>query len=67
MIKSVTEIRTDESGRQFKVTRKIKMRLVTETVEPEVALRRTWKKFGQAANDGPGPNISSTILGEPVF
>ena len=67
MIKSVSEIRTDESGRQFKVTRKIKMRLVTESVEPEVAFRRTWKKFGLAANDGPGPNMSSTILGEPVF
>lgn len=43
------------------------MRLVTEAVEPEVALRRTWKKFGSSANDGPGPNSSSTILGEPVF
>lgn len=43
------------------------MRLVTEAVEPEVALRRTWKKFGLSANDGAGPNISSTILGEPVF
>ena len=43
------------------------MRLVTEAVEPEVALRRTWKKFGLSVNDGVGPNISSTILGEPVF
>lgn len=43
------------------------MRLVTEAVEPEVALRRTWKKFGLCANDDVGPNISSTILGEPVF
>lgn len=43
------------------------MRLVTESVEPEVALRRTWKKFGLASNDGLGPNISSTIIGEPVF
>lgn len=67
MIKSVSEIRTDESGRQFKVTRKIKMRLVTESVEPEVALRRTWKKFGLASSDGLGPSISTTILGEPVF
>lgn len=67
MIKTVNEIRTDDSGRRFQVTRKIRMRLVTESVEPEVALRRAWKKFGQAANDGVGPSISSTILGEPVF
>lgn len=66
-VKTVSEIRTDEEGRRFKVTRKIRMRLVTEAVEPEVALRRTWKKFGLSANDGVGPNISSTILGEPVF
>lgn len=66
-VKTVSEIRTDEAGRSFKVTRKIRMRLVTESVEPEVALRRTWKKFGLASNDGPGPNIASTILGEPVF
>lgn len=49
------------------MTRKIRMHLVTEAVEPNVALRRTWKKFGVSANDGPGPNSSSTILGEPVF
>ena len=49
------------------MTRKIRMRLVTETVEPDVAHRRTWKKFGLSANDGPGPNVSSTIIGEPVF
>ena len=67
MIKTVSEIRTDDSGRRFEVTRKIRMRLVTEAVEPEVALRRSWKKFGLAVKDGPGPNISTTVLGEPVF
>jgi translation initiation factor 3 subunit G len=43
------------------------MRLVTENVCPEVAARANWRKFGDAVNDGPGPNISSTIVGEPVF
>lgn len=67
MIKTVTEDKRDDQGRLVRVTRKIRMKLVTEAVEPEVAARREWRKFGLAANDGPGPNISSTILGEPVY
>ena len=67
MIKTVTEEKRDDQGRLVRVTRQIRMKLVTEAVEPEVAARRAWKKFGLAANDGPGPNISSTILGEPVY
>lgn len=51
----------------MRVTRKIRLKLVTETVEADVALRLTWKKFGLSANDGIGPNLSSTTLGEPVF
>lgn len=66
-IKEVVEERTDESGRLVRVTRKIRMRLVTEKVCPQVAARADWKKFGDAAGDGAGPNVSSTIIGEPVF
>jgi translation initiation factor 3 subunit G len=66
-IKIVEEIRTDETGRRIKVTRKIRLRLVSSQVCPEVARRHTWRKFGDAISDGPGPNISSTIVGEPVF
>lgn len=40
---------------------------MSEKVCPEVAARRNWKKFGDAMNDGPGPNINSTIVGEAVF
>lgn len=39
-IKTVTEERIDESGRRVRITRKIRMRLVTEEVSPEVAARR---------------------------
>jgi len=67
MIKTIVEERTDEQGRKVRVTRKIRLKLVTEAVEPDVALRRAWKKFGLAANDGPGPNVTSTIIGDPVF
>lgn len=43
------------------------MRLVTESVEPEVALRRTWKKFGLAAQDGLGPNSNNSRPTEEIF
>lgn len=65
--KTVVEERVDEQGRRVRVTRKIRLRLVSERVSPEVAARRAWRKFGDAASDGPGPHLSSTIIGEPVF
>ena len=32
-----------------------------------VALRKKWKKFGHASDDGPGPNRSTTIVADEVF
>lgn len=65
--KTIVEERTDDQGRRMRVTRKVKLRLVTEKVSDGVAARCHWKKFGDAANDGPGPNSSSTIVGEAIF
>lgn len=65
--KTVSEIKTDEQGRQVRVTRTIRMKLVTEVVEADVAARRQWAKFGDASKDGPGPNAASTLIGEPVY
>jgi len=67
-IKVITEDKIGENGNVIgKITRKIRMKLVKEIVKPQVAERRKWRKFGDASNDGPGPNIQNTILGEPVF
>lgn len=66
-IKTITEERIDDQGRKVIVTRNIRMRLVQEKVSPAVAERRTWKKFGAAEGLKPGPDLASTILGEPVF
>jgi translation initiation factor 3 subunit G len=66
-IKTVVEDRIDEEGRTVRITRKIRMRRVTETVPAVVAERRTWSKYGESSKDRAGPNLATTILGEPVF
>lgn len=43
------------------------MRLVKSAVKPEVAERKLWRKYGDAANDPPGPNTSTTVVGEAVY
>lgn len=67
-VKIITEDKFGENKQIIgKITRKIRMKLIREIVKPQVAERRKWKKFGDVSNDGPGPNIQNTILGEPVF
>lgn len=66
-LKTVVEERIDEQGRKIRATRKIRMRLVQENVSPGIAERRSWKKFGDAFGLKPGPDLASTIIGEPVF
>lgn len=38
-----------------------------EVVNPRVAERKTWAKFGDAANDAPGPAPDTTTVGENII
>ena len=66
-IKTVVEERIDDQGRKVRVTRKIRLCRVEHRVPKAVAERRAWPKYGDSAEDKPGPNLATTIIGEAVF
>lgn len=63
-LKIITEYRYNDEDKLEKVVRtyKIERRFVSKSV----ALRKMWKKYGDCANDKPGPNPANTFLGEEV-
>lgn len=42
-------------------------RIEKKSVPKAVALRKKWKKFGNAANDGEGPNTAQTMVADEVY
>lgn len=51
----------------MKVTRKIKTTVVREHVNPKVAERRQWAKFGLEKGHAPGPSFDTTSVGENII
>lgn len=58
--------RIREDGKRVKTTRIIKRTVIKTTVNPRVAERRGWAKFGAAAKDPAGPQNDTTTVGEDI-
>ncbi|PNY27604.1 Eukaryotic translation initiation factor 3 subunit G [Tolypocladium capitatum] len=65
--KTIIFYRYNDDGQKVKTTRRVRYVTHTETVNPRVADRKTWAKFGQSAKDGPGPAHDTTTVGENII
>ncbi|KAF4977455.1 hypothetical protein FZEAL_6019 [Fusarium zealandicum] len=59
--------RYNDDGQKVKTTRRIRFITHTETVNPRVADRKTWPKFGLSAKDPAGPAPDTTSVGENII
>jgi len=58
--------RLREDGKKVKTTRIIKRTVKKEIVNPRVAERRQWAKFGASVKDAAGPQSDTTTVGEDI-
>lgn len=58
--------RIDDQGRKVKVTRKTRTTVHKERVNPVVAERREWSKFGLEKGKSKGPQPDTTSVGENI-
>jgi len=65
--KTITNYRFNDDGKKVKTTRRIRTTVVKETVNPRVAERKSWAKFGLSAKDKAGPAIDTTSVGENII
>lgn len=59
--------RFNDDGKKVKVTRRIKTSVVREHVNPSVAERRGWAKFGLEKGHAAGPSFDTTSVGENII
>jgi len=65
-IRTIVEYTTNEEGKKIKITRRIKQTLTRSNVEPAVAARKSWAKFGADQGKPGGLDRATTTLGENV-
>ncbi|KAI8083005.1 eukaryotic translation initiation factor 3 subunit G-domain-containing protein [Halteromyces radiatus] len=65
-IKHIVEYKENDAGKKVKITRKIRSTLKTEHVNKAVAQRKKWAKFGEEEGNKPGPDLSTTTIGENI-
>jgi translation initiation factor 3 subunit G len=61
--KTIVSWRWNDDGKKVKTTRRIRFTVHKEVVNPRVAERKQWAKFGLSAKDGAGPATDTTSVG----
>ncbi|CCU75953.1 unnamed protein product [Blumeria hordei] len=64
---TIVSYRINDDGKKVKSTRRIRFITHKEVVNPRVAERKQWAKFGLSAKDGAGPDSSTTSIGENII
>ncbi|KAK3318589.1 eukaryotic translation initiation factor 3 subunit-like protein [Apodospora peruviana] len=64
---TIIEYRLNDNGQKVKTTRRIRFITHREVVNPRVAERKSWSKFGLSAKDGNGPAPDTTSVGENII
>lgn len=64
---TIIEYRLNDNGQKVKTTRRIRYITHREVVNPRVADRKSWAKFGLSAKDGAGPAPDTTSVGENII
>lgn len=64
--KTTVSYKLDDAGKRVKVTRKTRTTVHKEKVNPAVAERRSWAKFGLEKGKGRGPQSDTTSVGENI-
>jgi translation initiation factor 3 subunit G len=64
---TITTYRVGEDGRRYKTTRRIKKSVIKTTVNPRVAERKQWAKFGQEKGKPAGPQTDTVSVAENIL
>ncbi|KAF1813485.1 eukaryotic translation initiation factor 3 subunit EifCg [Eremomyces bilateralis CBS 781.70] len=63
---TIVSYRIDENGKKVKTTRRIKKTIVKQIVNPRVAERKHWAKFGAEKGKPAGPQSDTTSIAENI-
>ncbi|KAF5092464.1 hypothetical protein D0Z03_002849 [Geotrichum reessii] len=64
--KTIISYKKNADGKTVRITQKIKLVTAKEKVNPGVAERKAWAKFGLETGSAPGPSTNTTNPGEVV-
>ncbi|KZF25444.1 translation initiation factor 3, RNA-binding subunit [Xylona heveae TC161] len=65
--KTIVTYRYNDDGKKVKTTRRIKTVVIKERVNPRVAERKGWAKFGLEKGHAAGPSLDTTSVGENII